>query len=121
MRENVLFSRKLVIPLYRLQSCGTCKEVLRHCSQLCLENSQQKAGVLFLKHNIWNDFDDLTDVARMYKAKAVPSFIFLTGGAMVSCLRAYLLFFFLLLSDQCAFVGIIRHMTHNTSESDACK
>lgn len=40
--------------------------------------------MLFLKHNIWNDFDDLTDVARMYKAKAVPSFIFLTGGAMVS-------------------------------------
>ena len=39
--------------------------------------------MLFLKHNIWNDFDDLTDVARMYKAKAVPSFIFLTGGAMV--------------------------------------
>ena len=39
--------------------------------------------MLFLKHNIWNDFDDLTDVARMYKAKAVPNFIFLTGGAMV--------------------------------------
>ena len=67
----------------RLQSCGTCKEVLRHCRQLCQETSQQRAGVLFLKHNIWNDFDDLTDVARMYKAKAVPSFIFLTGGAMV--------------------------------------
>jgi len=70
-------------PLPSLQSCGTCKEVLQHCSQLCQENSHQRAGVLFLKHNIWNDFDDLTDVARMYKAKAVPSFIFLTGGAMV--------------------------------------
>ena len=67
-----------------LQSCGTCKEVLQHCSKLCHETSQQKAGVLFLKHNIWNDFDDLTDIARMYKTKAVPSFIFLTGGAMVS-------------------------------------
>ena len=66
-----------------VQSCGTCKEVLRHCGQLCQETSQQRAGVLFLKHNIWNDFDDLTDVARMYKAKAVPSFIFLTEGAMV--------------------------------------
>lgn len=40
--------------------------------------------MLFLKHNIWNEFDDLTDVARFYKAKAVPGFIFLTGGAMVS-------------------------------------
>ncbi len=74
---------QLAQPVPSLQSCGTCKEVLQHCSQLCQENSQQRAGVLFLKHNIWNDFDDLTDVARMYKAKAVPSFIFLTGGAMV--------------------------------------
>ncbi|KAL3136336.1 hypothetical protein ABBQ38_005599 [Trebouxia sp. C0009 RCD-2024] len=72
------------------KSCGSCKEVLRHCSQLCHENSQQKGGVLFLKHNIWNDFDDLTDVARMYKAKAVPSFIFLTGGAMVSSFQTLL-------------------------------
>ena len=70
-----------------LQSCGSCKQVLQHCSQLCQENSQQKAGVLFLKHNVWNEFDDLTDVARMYKAKAVPSFIFLTGGAMVRRLQ----------------------------------
>ena len=67
-----------------VQSCGVCKEVLQYCGQLCQETSQQKAGVLFLKHNIWNEFDDLTDVARMYKAKAVPGFIFLTGGAMVS-------------------------------------
>ncbi|DBB01395.1 hypothetical protein WJX77_003280 [Trebouxia sp. C0004] len=77
----------IVLLYFYSKSCGTCKEVLQHCSQLCQENSHQRAGVLFLKHNIWNDFDDLTDVARMYKAKAVPSFIFLTGGAMVRRLR----------------------------------
>lgn len=86
----MLWSHKLIVRADCLQSCGTCKEVLRHCSQLCIESSQQKAGVLFLKHNIWNDFDDLTDVAHMYKAKAVPSFIFLTGGAMVSCLLLFI-------------------------------
>ncbi|KAL0019873.1 hypothetical protein WJX79_006289 [Trebouxia sp. C0005] len=77
----------IVLLYFYSKSCGTCKEVLQHCSQLCQENSHQRAGVLFLKHNIWNEFDDLTDVARMYKAKAVPSFIFLTGGAMVRRLR----------------------------------
>ena len=37
----------------------------------------------FLKHNIRDDFDDLTDVAAFYRVKSVPSFLFLVGGAQV--------------------------------------
>lgn len=100
-----------------LQSCGSCKQVLQHCSQLCQENSQQKAGVLFLKHNVWNEFDDLTDVARMYKAKAVPSFIFLTGGAMVchlsKCLAHLCLFREPLQAGQGTFsIGAMPDLLH---------
>ena len=41
------------------------------------------AGVRFLKHNIRDDFDDLTDVARLYGIRAVPCFVFFIGGAQV--------------------------------------
>ncbi len=44
----------------------------------------QRAGVRFLKHNIRDDFDDLTDVAAFYRVKSVPSFLFLVGGAQVT-------------------------------------
>ena len=41
----------------------------------------QLAGVRFLKHNIRDDFDDPTDVARLYGVRSVPCFVFLVGGA----------------------------------------
>jgi len=40
--------------------------------------------VRFLKHNIRDEFDDLTDVAAFYRVKSVPSFLFLVGGAQVT-------------------------------------
>ncbi len=130
-----------------LQSCGICKEMLKHYSKLCREVSARKllqttcatlpiaycmqrtlgqtagiqdalhgihlpfentraalkcllgwlrellawllqsggqmAGARFLKHNIRDDFDDLTDVARLYGIRAVPCFVFFIGGAQV--------------------------------------
>jgi hypothetical protein len=41
--------------------------------------------VRFLKHNIRDDFDDLTDVARLYSVRAVPCFVFYIGGAQARC------------------------------------
>lgn len=37
----------------------------------------------FLKHNVRDEFDDLTDVAAFYRVKSVPSFLYLVGGAQV--------------------------------------
>ena len=48
-----------------------------------LQSGGQMAGVRFLKHNIRDDFDDLTDVARLYGVRAVPCFVFFIGGAQV--------------------------------------
>ena len=53
-----------------------CIPSLQACGQL--------AGVRFLKHNIRDDFDDLTDVARLYGVRSVPCFVFFVGGAQVS-------------------------------------
>ena len=46
------------------------------------------AGVCCLKHDIWGEFDELTDVARFHrhprkKGPIVPSFIFFVEGALV--------------------------------------
>ena len=53
-----------------------------------MQANLQLAGVRFLKHNVRDDFDDLTDVARLYGVRAVPCFVFFVGGAQVgsSCL-----------------------------------
>ena len=47
------------------------------------------AGVCCLKHDIFGEFDELTDVARFHrhprrKGPIVPSFIFFIEGALVS-------------------------------------
>ena len=48
-----------------------------------MQANLQLAGVRFLKHNVRDDFDDLTDVARLYGVRAVPCFVFFVGGAQV--------------------------------------
>jgi len=39
--------------------------------------------VAFVKHDVHDDFDFLTDVTRMYDIHSVPSFLFLSGGALI--------------------------------------
>ena len=60
-----------------------------------LQAQSQRAGVKFLKHNVRDDFDDVTDIARLYRIKNVPCFVFFSGGAMVSLLTQYMFLGFL--------------------------
>eukprot|EP00884_Botryococcus_braunii_P005042 jgi/Botrbrau1/14539/Bobra.0212s0006.1 len=71
----------LIIAFYS-RSSGTCKAMLDYFAELCREASQQKSGVLFLKHNLRDDFDNLTEVARMYRTSR-PAFVFLVDGAQL--------------------------------------
>ncbi|CAK0785139.1 hypothetical protein CVIRNUC_008345 [Coccomyxa viridis] len=73
----------VVVVAFYSRSCGICKEMLKHYAKLCKESGGQMAGVRFLKHNIRDDFDDLTDVARLYGVRAVPCFVFFIGGAQM--------------------------------------
>lgn len=36
-----------------------------------------------MKHDVHDDFDHLTDIARMYDVHSVPCFLFLSGGAVL--------------------------------------
>ncbi|KAK9839314.1 hypothetical protein WJX81_007280 [Elliptochloris bilobata] len=76
-------SSSVVIIAFYSRSCGICRSILHHYSALCKEAGGQRAGVRFLKHNVRDDFDDLTDVAAFYSVKSVPSFLYLVGGAQM--------------------------------------
>ena len=39
--------------------------------------------MVFVKHDVYDDFDHLTDIARMYNVHSVPSFLFLSDGALI--------------------------------------
>lgn len=64
-------------------SCGACKQFLKRLEQMCVQAHHQQAGVVFVKHNIYNEFDDFSDLSRMYKVRYVPCFMFFDEGALV--------------------------------------
>ena len=66
-----------------MQSCGVCKAVLAEYSTMAREAGYQRAGLRFLTHDVRNEFDEVSDIARMYKARTVPRFLFFVDGAVV--------------------------------------
>lgn len=77
----------VVVIFFYSKSCGACKQILCKYSRLCTESYREGANVVFLKHNVHNDFDNLSDIIKMYGIRTVPSFGFYAGGALVRCVR----------------------------------
>lgn len=73
----------IIVVAFYSRSCGACKQMLQHYTEICQEACSQRAGVKFLKHNVRDEFDDITDIARLYRIKNVPCFVFISGGAMM--------------------------------------
>lgn len=65
------------------RSCGVCKHVFRQYGELAAQAAQQRAGVRFLSHDINDEFDHRSAVARMYGVRTTPSFLFFVDGAVV--------------------------------------
>jgi len=77
---------RLVIVALHSCSCGVCKDLLRAFEQICSESRSQRAGIIFLSHDVINEFDYPSDVARYYAIKSVPRFLFFVDGALVRTL-----------------------------------
>lgn len=77
------FENSIIVICFYKRSCGTCKSMLRRYEQLAMDAKREWARAVFLKHDIINEFDDVSDVARLYKVKATPGFIFFDEGAVV--------------------------------------
>lgn len=77
------FKSALLIVFLYSRSCGSCKKVLENYRRLCDAFRAENARIVFVKHDVHDDFDHLTDIARMYDVHSVPSFLFLSDGALI--------------------------------------
>ena len=79
----------------QMSGCGLRPALLLKGGSALSNLPSGPAGVCCLKHDIFGEFDELTDVARFHrhprrKGPIVPSFIFFIEGALVSllCMRS---------------------------------
>ncbi|KAJ7515208.1 hypothetical protein O6H91_22G005700 [Diphasiastrum complanatum] len=91
--ENILkeadATNDLVVVDFYNSSCGACKYMLpqfmklckRGCSEECIV--EEENGVIYVKHNVLDEYDDMTDLATLYSIRSVPMFAFFKNGALV--------------------------------------
>lgn len=80
---------KLVVMDFYDTSCGACKYILHQFIKICKKGCGEECsvgdelGVVFIKHNIKDQYDELTDLARFYSIRSVPMFSFFVDGCRV--------------------------------------
>ncbi|CAD6250622.1 unnamed protein product [Miscanthus lutarioriparius] len=72
----------VVVDFYR-PSCGSCKYIEKGFVRLCKSSGDDGAPVVFLKHNVIDDYDEQSEVADRLRIKIVPLFHFYKDGALV--------------------------------------
>ena len=74
--------RLVVLALYST-SCGICKELRSVFGEVCVDSHKQRARTVFMEHDVNDEFDFPSDLARYYRIKSVPRFLFFIDGALV--------------------------------------
>lgn len=77
-RTNAL----VVVDFYRT-SCGSCKYIEQGFSKLCKASGENDVPVIFLKHNVIDEYDEQSEVAERLRIKTVPLFHFYKNGILV--------------------------------------
>lgn len=72
----------VVVDFYRT-SCGSCKYIEQGFSKLCKGSGDQEAPVIFLKHNVMDEYDEQSEVAERLRIRAVPLFHFYKNGVLL--------------------------------------
>ncbi|CAH2078072.1 unnamed protein product [Thlaspi arvense] len=72
----------VVVDFYR-PSCGSCKYIELGFSKLCKQSGDQEALVIFLKHNVIDEYDEQSEVAERLRIKSVPLFHFYKNGVLL--------------------------------------
>ena len=75
-------SRLVILFLYS-STCGVCKQASTVYDSIVSEAMASRARVVFLKHNIHDEYDIRTDLSRLHKVRSVPCFLFLDDGAVI--------------------------------------
>lgn len=72
----------VVVDFYRT-SCGSCKYIEQGFAKLCKGSGDQEAPVIFLKHNVINEYDEESEVAERLRIRSVPLFHFYKNGMLL--------------------------------------
>lgn len=72
----------VVVDFYR-PSCGSCKYIEKGFVRLCKGSGDDGAPVVFLKHNVIDEYDEQSEVADRLRIKIVPLFHFYKDGVLV--------------------------------------
>lgn len=81
--ENAKETDSLVVVDFYRTSCGSCKYIEQGFSKLCKGLGDQEAPVIFLKHNVIDEYDEQSEVAERLRIKAVPLFHFYKNGVLL--------------------------------------
>lgn len=74
----------VVVDFYRT-SCGSCKYIEQGFAKLCKGAGDRHAEpeVVFLKHNVIDEYDEQSEVAERLRIRAVPLFHFYKNGVLL--------------------------------------
>lgn len=72
----------IVVDFFRT-ACPSCKYVEKGYLKLCRLEGELEEPVLFFKHNVMDDTEELSDIAERYRIKSVPLFHFYKDGELV--------------------------------------
>lgn len=72
----------VVVDFYRT-ACGSCKYVEQGFQKLCRGAGDDQAPVIFLKHNVIDEYDEQSEVAERLRIKTVPLFHFYKNGVLL--------------------------------------
>ncbi|XP_020110423.1 thioredoxin-like 4, chloroplastic [Ananas comosus] len=73
----------VVVDFYRT-SCGSCKYIQQGFAKLCKRAGDRgDADVVFLKHNVIDEYDEQSEVAERLRIKVVPLFHFYKDGVLL--------------------------------------
>ncbi|XP_010235574.1 thioredoxin-like 4, chloroplastic isoform X3 [Brachypodium distachyon] len=72
----------VVVDFFR-PSCGSCKYIEQGFMKLCKGSGDHGSPVIFLKHNVIDEYDEQSEVAERLRIKVVPLFHFYKDAVLV--------------------------------------
>ncbi|KAL2249620.1 thioredoxin-like 4, chloroplastic [Sesamum indicum] len=81
--EKAKESNALVVVDFYRTSCGSCKYIEQGFMKLCKGSGDQEAPVVFLKHNVLDEYDEQSEVAERLRIRTVPLFHFYKNGVLL--------------------------------------
>ncbi|CAH9091430.1 unnamed protein product [Cuscuta europaea] len=83
--EKAKKSGSLVVVDFYRTSCGSCKYIEKGFSKLCKGSGDQESPVIFLKHNVLDEYDEQSEVAERLQIR----YPFFTSIKTESCSKLF--------------------------------